>query len=420
MVLERRSYPTKDGTGAFCSRSAFCTGDAILSAAVSETIDRLFQALQKWAENEVEMRKMYNTISTPLHVFGDWHGTNAYEAMVALASSEDQPVRNAVGTLEERKEALAALKAATGAVLDLSAIATIRLLEIDHILATTHFKFALTVNTRRELRETLGDKSRSDSPSIAIEFRDGKRIMHEETVEFKRKRADANRAFLDLIEKHCEIVPVEAVASLPPEKREPFDKLFGLYGTESMLLASKPGYVLWSDDLVQSVIAATEFGARRVWTQTVLVYLAELDATWAKDRDISTAKLVKMDYRITFFDCSSILEAVHLTGARPWESPLVELVRQFERAEAELSSIFPILEELAVRLFRENLMPENRCRVMKAFLEAMWMNPAVRRGIINLRSKSAWIFSLNPVGQSQFNNCFDAWLKQIQNPILMT
>jgi hypothetical protein len=103
--------------------------------------------------------------------------------------------------------------------------------------------------------------------------------MHEETVEFKRKRADANRAFLDLIEKHCEIVPVEAVASLPPEKREPFGKLFGLYGTESMLLASKPGYVLWSDDLVQSVIAATEFGARRVWTQTVLVYLAELDAT---------------------------------------------------------------------------------------------------------------------------------------------
>jgi tetratricopeptide (TPR) repeat protein len=385
---------------------------------VSESIDLIFQALQKRAETEVEMRKMYNTVSTPLHVFGDWHGTNAYDALIILASAEDQPVRNAFGTLEERSEALTVLKATTSLVLDLSAIATIRLLEIDRVLTTTNFKFVLTENSWRQLRETFGDKSRSDSSSIAVEFRDGKRIMHEETVEFKKKRAEANQAFLDLVAKQCEIVPVEAVASLPPEKRDPFEKMFGQYGVESMLLASRPGYLLWSDDLVQSQMAATEFGARRAWTQIVLTFLAELDATWTKDRDIATAKLVGMDYRITFFDCSSIIEAVHLTGAIPWESPLKNLIRQFESPDADLKSLFPILEELVVRIYREALLPEHRCRVMNAVLDAIWKNPAARRSIMNLRSKSAWIFGLNPIGASQFDACFDKWFKLLENPIL--
>lgn len=386
---------------------------------VRGSLERMLQALQKQAENEVERRKMYNTISTPLHVFGNWHRTNSYDALIALASSDDQPVRTSFGTDDERKAALEALKAAKTLVVDLSVLATLRLLELETILTTTRFKFQITENSWRELRETLREQ-KTDSPSLAIGFKDGQQVTVEETVEFKQKRAAANQGFLELVEKHCEIVSVEEVAALPPTKRDQFEQMFGQYGIETMLLAARPDSVLWSDDLVQSQIAATEFGTRKVWTQILLTFLAEQNLVSAKERDAATAKLIGMDYRTTFFDALSFVEAVHLTGATPWEQPLKTFIRELSAPEADLRLLFPILEECIVRIYREPLLPENRCRVTTALLDAMWKNAAARRSIVNLRAKSARMFLLNPIGEAQFNACFDQWMKLIEHPIVLS
>jgi hypothetical protein len=48
----------------------------------------------------------------------------------------------------------------------------------------------------------------------------------------------------------------------------------------------------------------------------------------------------------------------------------------------------------------------------------MWKNAAARRSILNVRAKSARMFLLNPVGESQFNGCFDQWMKLIEHPIV--
>jgi hypothetical protein len=384
---------------------------------VRESIEKMLQALQKQAENGVEMRKKYNTVSTPLHVLGKWHGKNSYHALIALASEDEQPVRTSFGNDDERKASLEALKESKMLVLDLSAFATIRLLELDFILTSSRFRFQMTANSWQELRESLREL-KTDTPSIAVGYKDGQQVMLEETVEFKEKRAAANRAFLETVEKCCEVVPVQEVASLAPDKRDQFEQMFGQYGVETMLAAARPDALLWSDDLVQSQIAFTEFGTRKVWTQMLVTFLAEQNVISAEQRDTATAKLIGMEYRVTFFDAPSFVEAVHLTGATPWEQPLKTFIRELSAPEADLRILFPIIEECIVRIYRESLLPENRCRVTTALLDAMWKNPAARRSILNLRAKSARMFLLNPVGESQFNGCFDQWLKLIENPII--
>jgi tetratricopeptide (TPR) repeat protein len=385
---------------------------------IRESIELILKTLQKRAETEVEMRRTYSTVSTPLHVFGTWHGKNAYIALINLAIQDEQPVRNSFGTLEERNESWTALQTAGCLVVDLSTLATLRLLGIEHVLTTTRFRFLVTENTWRELRETLDDRSASASPSIAIGFQDGIQVAHEETVEFKQKRDQENQTFLDLVQKHCQVVPVLELASLDPTKREAFEKGFGQYGVESMLLGAKPDCVLWSDDLVQAHIAVTEFGARRCWTQIVIAFLADLGLLQAKERDIATAKLIGMEYHITIFDCAAIIEAVHLTDAAPWRLPLKNFIREFAAPNADIKSLLPILAELVVRIYREPLLPESRCKVITAFLDAIWKNPAARRGILTLRANSPRLFGINSVGASQFNDCFDHWLKLIENPII--
>lgn len=386
---------------------------------VRESIDLLLQSLRKRAESEVEMRRQYSTVATPLHIFGAWHGKNAYVALISLATQDQQPIRNSFGTPEERADAVSALQTAASLVVDLSTFATLRMLGLEKVLTTTRFRFLITEATWRELRETLDDHSTTSSPSIAVGFEDGVQVAHEETVEFKRKRDAANKEFLDLVERHCQIVPVMERASVDPTKREPFEKMFGEYGLESMLLGARPDCVLWSDDLVQAHIAVTEFSARKCWTQLLLVFLTDLGLLEAKERDIATAKLIGMEYQTTIFDSSAIIEAVHLTDATPWQMPLKHFVREFAAPNGDVRGLLRILAELILRIYREPLLPENRSKVITAFLDALWKNPAARQGLLALRANSVRLFGINVVGTSQFNDCFDQWQKLIDAPILI-
>jgi hypothetical protein len=220
------------------------------------------------------------------------------------------------------------------------------------------------------------------------------------------------------VQKHCQVIPVIELAFVDPEKRDGFERIFGQYGAEAMLLASKPGMALWTDDLVQSEIAASEFGTKRVWTQAVLAFLASVGLLESNERDIATAKLISMEYNVTMFDCASIIEGVHLCEAIPWRQPLKNFIREFGAPNADLRSLFPILWELIIRLYREPLLPESRCRVVTEFLDALWKNPATRNSILSFRANSQRMFGLNSVGQSQFESCFDNWMKLIENPLI--
>lgn len=381
-------------------------------------VEVVLKAWGKAAQAEVEMRQQYSSMATPLHVFGAWNGKNAYHAIVHLAQTEEQFVRVSYGTQDERTKALTTLQSASSLVLDLSTLATLQMLDIGKVLATNRFTFLITEDTWKELRRTLGDKSGSSSPSISIEFRNGRQVARELSVEAKQRGVRENRDFLDLVQKYCQIIPVIELAFVEPEKRDGFEKIFGQYGAEAMLLASKPGMALWTDDLVQAEIAAHEFGTKRVWTQVVLAFLASLGLLDAKERDIATAKLISIEYNITMFDCASIIEGVHLCEATPWQQPLKNFIREFGAPNAELRSLFPILWELILKLYREPVLPESRCRVVTSFFDALWKNPAARNSVLSIRANCQRMFGLNSVGQSQFERCFDNWMKLIENPLV--
>jgi len=107
--------------------------------------------------------------------------------------------------------------------------------------------------------------------------------MYEETAADKEQRIREDEEFIKLVEKTCEVKGATALAALQPEKRDALEKFFGSYGAESMMLASDPDSILWTDDLIQAQTSAQEFGSRRVWTQIVLGALADLGLLTAEE-----------------------------------------------------------------------------------------------------------------------------------------
>ncbi len=386
---------------------------------VQEGMNRLLQALQKRAETEAEMRRTYSTVAIPLHIFGTWHNKNAYVGLIALATEEGQMVRVTFGTAEERSNALAALQATASLVIDLSVLATLRLLRLEHILKTKRFRFVITENTLRTLRETLTRPDNEDSPAIGIQFVDGKIVGHEETVEAKRERSQSDRDFLALVEENCGTVSAVELAFIEAAQRERLEKAFGLYGVEAMLLGSKTDMMLWTDDLVQAQMAASEFGTKRVWTQLVILLLSDAGLLTSKERDVAAAKLVYMGYLYTIYDVGAILEAVELSDGKPWDGPLKSFVQQFVANDVNLAVMFPLLVNFIQRLYRDNVLAEMRCVVITAFLDALWANTKARRTLLHLRSITAQIFGLNFVGMTQFDECFDGWYRNLNAPIIL-
>lgn len=144
------------------------------------------------------------------------------------------------------------------------------------------------------------------------------------------------------------------LATLPNEARESLVNLLGRHGAESVVLAARPGHVLWSDDGAVSLIAHHFLPRmRRTWTQAVLADVAGRGLLADEEHRIAVAKLMGFGYAATHFDAAVILAACQVADWNPQAWPLkqaLDVLKEKNEAEAKW--------RIAVSLFRELFLPQ--------------------------------------------------------------
>jgi hypothetical protein len=273
-------------------------------------VEQIFESVKRRAMAYSHVRRLYDELPLSLHFFGERFGKNAYIGLLSLAQEGGQTIKCSIGTPEERKQALFALQTCGSVVVDLTAIATIRMIGLEALLDSKRFRFQMTEGTWNELQETLLGEPFSSVTGGTLSHHDGVTSFTEEAPEEKAKRRRQDEAFLDRVRGALVIVPVIELASLEPVKREPLEKMFGQYGAESIVLASRTDAVLWTDDLVQAQIAANELCVKRAWTQLIVEQIAQVGQITDAERDRAAAALVGLEYVVTNFDSASLLRAV--------------------------------------------------------------------------------------------------------------
>src|SRR5205814_10536412 len=165
--------------------------------------------------------------------------------------------------------ALTALGSKSTVVVDLTALATMRLLGITRqILTSTAFRFVISPATFTELQQ-LRAKSRFSAAQRTIYCEKGQHYLTETTEEQSEKRRAAFEEYMQCVERNVNVIPVPQLATLTPERRDLLEQIFGRYGLESALLALSPGYIWWTDDFAAAEVAKSELGVERAWTQAV-------------------------------------------------------------------------------------------------------------------------------------------------------
>jgi hypothetical protein len=310
----------------------------------------------------------------------------------------------------EQIQAAQALQAARGLVVDLTALATLRLLGLTKILSSEKFKFIVSQRTRITIREKLVESRMFSAPGGTLFYEGGKHSMYEESAEVKRERSEEEERFVREVEKFTEIKSGFGLAAIQPSRRETLEQLFGSYGAESIVIASDPEYVLWTDDAIQAQCAAQEFGVRRVWTQVVLQTLADLGLISPDEYCEASARLIGMEFVVTLFDASILLSGFRLAEWSAERSPIVQFIEVFADPAADLKQLFILLVGFVTKAFREPISEETKCRATQALLDAMAGRDGAIEGLKSVRGLSQRIFGVNALGQTQFDNCFDLWL----------
>ena len=373
-------------------------------SAIQRSVDQRF-------EDIVKTNQLYESQQITVHLVAKHLGTNVFEAMQHLASQLDVSVRCCIGSADERTEAARALRSSNTVVLEMSAIGSLFLLDRLEILDAWSGDIIVSQSTVSKLRQMLVNQVKLESreSGVLVKSESGFQMV-ENSPERNSEYIERVRGLIRVIEKKCRIVPCPALAAIDPEERNTLIKAFGQHGAESIVFASVPRTVLWTDDHIQAVFARQEYGVKHVWTQLVVGARADSGAVESKVYFDVSAKLAGFGYFFTSMDPQILRYAGDLACWKVDEWPFAQALALLEHDSIDIKTAVQVTTAFLPLLYKEKLLLDPKSAVTLRMLDHLSNKKDGFVGILALKKVLPRIFGLNVLGETAANQTIDAWL----------
>jgi tetratricopeptide (TPR) repeat protein len=378
--------------------------EAIAWSEMPDDFADLFPAASGKRDDMVkEAGRVYAGKPIPIHAVAEQLGLNDLQTIFLLAQRPDVPLKCCIGTAEELEEALGAFERANAVVIDLTAIATLCLLGRLSLLATWPRQFVISQSTLTELRRLAMDDSLLRLPAGFSASINGSGN--------EGKRADVQlRALADALQSVCRVRDSSVTASIEPDRRERLVRTLGRHGAESVVLASMPGHVLWSDDRILARLAKAEFGVRRVWTEAALQ--ARVQAGCLDPAELATAstKLAGWGYTFTTPSVETLMRAGSVAMWNPDQFPLRQALDQFATESIALSDVVRLAAELIVKMYSDVYLRGTRRTVTMRLLDRIAQRQGGSDAIEALPRSLPVRFGLDLIRARELSDVIRGWM----------
>jgi tetratricopeptide (TPR) repeat protein len=349
-----------------------------------------------------QAERTYANNSIPIHAVAERLNLNDLQTVFILAQRPEAPLKCCTGSPEELEAALGAFERANAVVLDLTAIATLCMLGRLSLLPTWPRQFVISQSTLAELRrlafeDTLLRLPPGFSASIVGNANDG-------------KRADVQlKGLADALQSVCRVRDGAVLASIEPESRERLVKFFGRHGAESIVIASMPGHVLWTDDMILADLAKTEFGVRRVWTEAALQARAQAGNLDPAELATASTKLAGWGYSFTTPSIETLMRAGSVAVWNPDQFPLKQALDQFASDSMNMSDAVRLGAELIVKMYNDQYLRGQRRTVTSRLLDRLAGRPGGREAIETLPRSLPIRFGLDLIRARELSDVVRGW-----------
>jgi tetratricopeptide (TPR) repeat protein len=342
--------------------------------------------------------KFYSLTPIAIHGYAQRVGIGDLHGVLALAARPDSIIKCCLGSEEELEAALIAYSRANSIVLDLTAIATLCMLGRLDLLKSWARRFIVAHATLQELRRLQFEPNPpASTPSNGT------------VAELAGVDLDL-RGLADLIASICTIGDGAVLSTLTQNQRDELLFYFGRHGAESVMLASMPGHVLWTDDRVLANVARNDFGVRRIWTQSA--FMARVQAGSLDPSELATAgtKLAGWGYTFTTPSLETLMRAGAVSGWAPDQFPLRQALDQFATDSVRLPDAVILAAELIVNIYADSRLRAGRTAVIARLLDRLAARRGGREAIDALPRSLPIRFGLDLIGARELADAIRGWM----------
>jgi tetratricopeptide (TPR) repeat protein len=357
-----------------------------------------------------EAEELYRTRPLGIWLFGRALGQDEIHAAIHLASAEDQTFRCCIGSAAEDREAVAAFDAATEVVIDPTAVATVLLLGQIAVLEALGKQVVLSHGTFNALQALLRDaRSRQRSVATFGAGPTGQPAFVTAPEEQKKNAVDTAARLLDLASTRWRVEGSRQLADLEPGLRELLFKGFGEAAVQSACIGAGATRVLWTDDAAVAALAKEQFGARRIWTQSLLRRLVASRSVDEEAYVRASAGLVALRYHFTSVTPEILRRAAQWADWLPDRSPMPQVLDYLASPHTRTADAATLAAGLVALGYRDIVVPEKRRSTLVSVAEVVGRRQDGTQAIALMQIALPRMFGLDALGQLDATQTFAAW-----------
>lgn len=326
-------------------------------------IQPILDVTDKQYEESLQIEKVYKEKLPPIGVLANRIGRNVLGTWGFLTSKPDLGLRCSVLAPVEQHRALALLAdSQPKLVLDIISLMTLHCLEVADTVLKTFGKLTVAQSTIDLLMDIIDEQKGmwSQREGISPWKEDGKYIVYIIKPEDVKQHIEYLENFTKWIRENCEIQPCTAALQMNSLRKQELDNVFQPFFIDTLLIASQPGYLLFSDDERLRLYAKTsfkrdaetDFHIDGVWTQAVLVHCANNNFLSRDEYNKAVIKLICLNYYHIEFDANVLIEAAKQAEWKPSE-PYINLVQTIRSQPSALD----IAVDFLFQLWNQTILP---------------------------------------------------------------
>ena len=305
-------FPTDEGMERVTLDASDTTNDIERLQPMFDRIDRHHKYIRK-------IEELYKEGNITIGSFTRLVGSHSLDTWGHLMGHPELGIRCSIGDIEERSSVLNRLNHSNPKlVVDIISLITLHRLDAADIVVSTFGKLCIAQSTIDELQRIISEREGmwSKREGMVVGKKGNRYVKRIINPEEMQQGIEYLKNIVHWIRENCEVGQDPAVSKMNQLRRRELNDRLQQYFLDTVLLASQPGHLLFSDDghlrhyakTSLNSDAGTNFQIDGVWTQVLLEHCVKQDRLDKADYDEMTIKLVCSRYYHTVFDSDLLLE----------------------------------------------------------------------------------------------------------------
>ena len=332
-----------------------------------------------------------------------------------LISRASTGLRVSNGTLEERKAPVLALRADAKPrlVIDPVSLMTIHGIDIaDDIV--DHFGKLIVLSSTLELFKTnMAEKSGLGSRGYMTIAKEGDKFVRNEiTKEQIKKNIEYIKSIIEWIEKRCDVLPCTPALDIDRDIKIKDEHLLGKESHDTIVMASQPDNILFSDDERLRSLADHSYGCVGVWTQLLMMELLDKKVITGEKYAKGVLKLLNSNYHHTSISKEVLVEAAKESSWKI-EEPLTGIIGMLKNGRSDLPSAVSVGAEFIRQIWDSGLEIDEKKRtvITKHIISMLVENRSLTKVVELIKNNLDRLFLDYPLGKEKVLSVIRSWGK---------